>query len=243
MTKSEDTVIDTPTLARHLVRSQPTAALSSVSRVGQPHGSLVICCCDMAAQPVLLLSRLAVHTENILAEPRVALLFEDCGDLENPLTGPRLTLSGKLVQTKDTKLAARFLRRHPEAEMYADFDDFDFYQLDVTSAYLVAGFGRIETIERSEYLFDAPCNDELGQQEQDILEHMNNDHADALDLFAQQLAGLTSKGWLQTGIDAEGIDMRLGGQTARIDFDLPLATAHEARKKLVALVELARKKA
>jgi putative heme iron utilization protein len=69
---------------------------------------------------------------------------------------------------------------------------------------------------------------------------MNDDHADALQLYAGKLLGLSGDDWRMTGIDAEGIDLRRGGQVARLPFDAPLATAGEARKVLVALVGRAR---
>ena len=69
---------------------------------------------------------------------------------------------------------------------------------------------------------------------------MNDDHADALQLYAGKLLGLSGSDWRLTGIDAEGIDLRQGGQVARLGFDAPLATAGEARKVLVALVAKAR---
>jgi len=241
MSSEAETCIDTDILARQLVRGQQTAALSSVAPDGQPHGSLVLTCCDLMARPVLLISKLAIHTRNILADPRVALLFENCRGLESPLTGPRLSLAGSLQVTTDTLLQARFLRRHPEAEMYAGFEDFDFYRLEVTSAHLVAGFGRIETLEADAYLYAAACNEELAAQEKDELDHMNADHADAVDLYAQKLAMAGGSGWTMTGIDAEGFDLRSRGEVCRIDFEMPVEKTGDVRQKLVALVDLARK--
>jgi len=241
MSSEAETSIDTNILARQLVRGQQTAALSSVAADGQPHGSLVLAGCDLMARPVLLISKLAIHTRNVLADPRVALLFENCRGLESPLTGARLSLAGKLQVTTDALLQARFLRRHPDAEMYADFEDFDFYRLDVASAHLVAGFGRIETLEADGYLYAADCSEELAAHEQDVLDHMNADHTDAIDIYARKLAQAGGSGWTMTGIDAEGFDLRLRGEICRIDFDTPVETTGDVRQKLVAMVEKARK--
>lgn len=243
MTSPDDNTLETPQLTRRLVRAQATAALSTVSADGQPHASLVLNCCDLAARPVLLISSLAVHSKNLTAEPRVALLYEDCRDLESPLTGPRLTLSGRLSPTHDDDLRARFLRRHRDAEVYADFADFDFYRLDVTSAHLVAGFGRIETIAAEALVFGPPCNADLAAQEAGIIDHMNTDHADAVDLLAHKLAQAEGADWTMTGIDAEGLDLGREGRLRRVNFETPLQAAAEARTKLASLVDLARNRA
>ncbi len=244
MTSADENMPPSPVLARQLVRGLASAALSTVSGDGQPHGSLVISACDLAARPVLLISSLAVHTQNLSAEPRVALLYEDCRDLASPLTGPRLTVSGELKRAKDEDedkiLRARFLRRHPDAVIYADFADFDLFRLAVTSVHLVAGFGRIETIAADDFVFEAPCNAELGRQEAEIVAHMNADHADAVDLLARAFAGADTTGWTMTGIDAEGFDLRQAGKVARINFAGPLVRASDARESLVSLVSSVR---
>jgi putative heme iron utilization protein len=73
---------------------------------------------------------------------------------------------------------------------------------------------------------------------------MNQDHADALQLYAGKLLGLPGTDWRMTGIDAEGIDLRRAGpgdkRTARLAFDAPLGDVAEARKVLVGLVAKAR---
>ena len=69
---------------------------------------------------------------------------------------------------------------------------------------------------------------------------MNEDHADAVQLYAAKLLGLPGTGWTMTGIDAEGIDLRQAGQVARVAFEAPLTAASQARKTLVSLVAKAR---
>jgi len=122
--------------------------------------------------------------------------------------------------------------------MYAGFKDFRFYKVVPERAHLVAGFGKIRWLEASELLpAMAPG---LTESEAGIVSHMNEDHADALQLYAEKLLGLPGGDWRMTGIDAEGIDLRRAGQVARLPFDVPLANAGAARKTLVALVGRAR---
>ena len=231
---------------RALLRGLDRAALATAlpaSPEGQdgafwPYASLVLVAVDHDLSPILLLSDLAEHSKAIAAESRVSLLFDGTGGLDQPLTGPRVTLLGRIERTTDARLAQRFLARHPDAAMYAGFKDFHFYKVGPERAHLVAGFGKIRWLEASEFL--PAMVPGLTDSEAGIVSHMNEDHADALQLYAEKLLGLPVGDWRMTGIDAEGIDLRRGGQVARLPFDVPLADAGEARKTLVALVVRAR---
>lgn len=231
---------------RALVRGLDRAALASLLPAGRPpaaegawpYASLVLVAVDHDLSPILLMSDLAEHTKAIAAGPRVSLLFDGTQGLDQPLTGPRVTLLGRAARTADERIARRFLARHPAAQMYAGFKDFNFYRVTVERAHLVAGFGRIRWLTDTELgVVAAPG---LAEAEPGIVSHMNDDHADAVQLYASRLLGLAGDGWRMTGIDAEGIDLRCGGTVARLPFDAPLAEAAEARKVLVALVGQAR---
>lgn len=231
---------------RALVRGLDRAALASLLPAGRPpaaegawpYASLVLVAVDHDLSPILLMSDLAEHTKAIAADPRVSLLFDGTQGLDQPLTGPRVTLLGRAARTADERIARRFLTRHPDAQMYAGFKDFNFYRVTVERAHLVAGFGRIRWLTDTELgVVAAPG---LAEAEPGIVSHMNDDHADAVQLYASRLLGLAGDGWRMTGIDAEGIDLRCGGTVARLPFDAPLAEAAEARKVLVALVGQAR---
>lgn len=226
---------------RDLVRGLDRAALATALPAeggNWPYASLVLVAVDHDLSPILLLSDLAEHTKAIAADDRVSLLFDGTHGLDQPLTGPRVTLVGRAARSDDTRLARRFLARHPDAEIYAGFKDFHFYRVAVERAHLVAGFGKIRWLSAVE-LNAAPAAG-LADAEGGIVSHMNDDHADAVQLYAGKLLGLAGSDWRMTGIDAEGIDLRQRGQVARLAFDVPLAAASEARKVLVSLVGRAR---
>jgi putative heme iron utilization protein len=226
---------------RDLVRSLDRAALATalpVDGATWPYASLVLVAVDHDLSPILLLSDLAEHTKAIAGDDRVSLLFDGTHGLDQPLTGPRVTLVGRAVQTADPRLGQRFLARHPDAEIYAGFKDFRFYRIAVERAHLVAGFGKISWLN-AEALKAVPAGG-LAESEAGIVAHMNEDHADALQLYARKLLGLPGNDWRMTGIDTEGLDLRRGGRVARLAFDAPLGTASEARKILVGLVAKAR---
>jgi putative heme iron utilization protein len=188
---------------------------------------------------LLLLSDLAQHTRNLVADPRVSLLFEDTGEYADPLAGSRLTLLGRAEKCGDPRAAARFAARHPASAQYAAFADFHLYRVTIERGHLVAGFGRIAWIEAEELRFGADAS-VLAAAEVEIIAHMNRDHAEAVELYAQRLLGRRGKGWQLTGIDPEGIDLRREGETARLDFAAPVLTPAMARRVLVALAETAR---
>ena len=237
---------DSPgTIARRVMRAQDRATLATLARpelpdAGAPYASLVLVALDHDASPILLISTLADHTRNIAADPRVSLLFDGTAGLDEPLTGPRVSVQGRAVPTDDQHHRARFLARHPSAAMYAGFKDFAFYRVEVARAHLVAGFGRIHWIEARDLLFDARRMAALADSEAAIVRHMNEDHADAVDLYAVVLLGRTGEGWQMTGVDPEGADLRHGGDVARLPFDKPVRDAETARAELVRLVKRAR---
>ena len=230
-----------PRTVRTLLRELDRASLATIlpaEPAGWPYASLILVAVDHDLSPILLLSDMAEHTKAIKADGRVSLLFDGTGGLDQPLTGPRATVLGRAERIADERLKARFLARHPDAALYAGFKDFGFYRLTVDRAHLVGGFGKIRWIEAAELV--PPQAEGLAEAEAAIVEHMNADHADALQLYAAKLIGRAGDGWTMTGIDPEGIDLRRGGEVARLAFDEPLRAAGEARKALVALVGKAR---
>jgi putative heme iron utilization protein len=141
---------------------------------------------------------------------------------------------------QDEAVKRRFLARHPEAASYAGFPDFAFWRLDVEGAHYIGGFGRIFDLAPAELLLPLDGANALVAAEPEIVAHMNVDHADALELYAQALAGASGSGWRMTGIDPEGFDLVREGEALRILFADRTATPEAARKELVRLAAEAR---
>ena len=227
--------------ARALVRGSDRAVLATAMRQdGWPYASLAMIACDFEGNPLLMISELAEHTQNILSEDRVSLLVDDTQGLDNPLTGTRVSLVGRAVKCEESDLTARYIARHPDAAMYTGFADFALYRVAVERAHTVAGFGEIHWIEGADFRFDAAGAAELRAAEADIVAHMNDDHNDAVQLYGTALAGHKGHGWALTGVDPEGVDLRRGGTVARIGFEPPVATPEAARAALIKLVHNAR---
>lgn len=242
MSVSPDQIVN----ARRLLRSTDRAALATLLAGPQglaPYASLALIAVDHDLSPILLISRMAVHTQAIEADARVSLLLDGTAGLDHALTGARLSVMGRAEVSEEPRLRARYIARHPEAEMYAGFKDFNFYRVAVERAHLVSGFGKIDWIDAAELMLPEALGEKLVEHEAGIVQHMNEDHADAVTLYASNLLQLPGGGWRMTGVDRDGIDLRAGGKVARLAFPEPVADANSARKALIALVQQARAKA
>lgn len=227
--------------ARGLVRGALKAALGSIDRrTGHPYASLVTVATTLEGAPVFLISRLAFHTQNIEKDARASLLFDGTSSTGDPLAGGRVTLVGTARWIEDGHARGRFLARHPGAEMYVDFPDFAFYELQPETAHYVGGFGRIVDLKPADLLLDPAQCQSLKVAETEIIAHMNADHADAVGLYATRLLGAAGDGWRMTGVDPEGIDLANESISLRLRFQGPVKTAGDVRKELVNLATLAR---
>jgi hypothetical protein len=233
-------------LAKSLLRTRRQGALATLmAGTGAPYCSLVNLASHPDGSPILLISRLAVHTKNVLADDRVSLMLDErsAGD---PLEGARIMLSGKAEMADNDNrdlLRRRYLNAHPSAEAYADFGDFAFFRIRPTGTHLVAGFGRILDLKPEQFLTELSDAAALIEAEQGAIEHMNADHREAMDLYATRLLGAGSADWRCTGCDPEGIDLQAGQASLRLDFPLRVTGPQDLRKMLVQLANAARAKA
>ena len=227
--------------ARALVRRAFKGSMATIdAKNGYPYASLVTLATDASGAPILLISNLARHTANLANEPRASIMVDETGALADPLQGARVTLYGRVERTKEGAVRRRFLARHPEASFYADFPDFGFFRLAVVGAHYIGGFGRIFDLAPSELLIPTDEAASLLEGEPGIVEHMNEDHADAVELYATALGDGEPGAWRMTGIDPEGCDIMCNGTACRIVFAEPVTTPQEARKELVRLAAEAR---
>jgi len=228
--------------AKRLLREAGRGALATLSPGGAPYASLVTVATAMDGVPILLLSRLARHTANVGADPRVSLLLE--GERErDPLEGARVSLSGILSRTDDPAARRRFLARHPSAETYAGFADFGFWRMEVSGAHLVAGFGRIADLRTDELLTDIGDAGQLAASEEDAVAHMNEDHRAALALYAANLLGEEAGNWRIVSLDPEGCDLILGERARRLEFPERVTEAGALRRMLTRLAQEAKARA
>jgi len=231
-------------ITRALSRAARSATLGTALAKdgGRPYVSLVTTACDVDGSPLLLLSRLSDHTRNLDGDPRASLLFEEASHLENPQTGPRVSLLGRIEPSSEPRHRRRFLARHPAAGLYAGFGDFGFYRFVVERAHLVGGFAQARWIDGRDLAVDSTAAAAVAASEEAVIAHMNGDHGEALRLYANVLLGRAGRQWRMIGLDTDGVDLRLGRRTvARLNFDAPVADANAVRQALVELAARARR--
>jgi putative heme iron utilization protein len=234
---------DAAKLARGLLRRSRQGALATLmAGSGDPYCSLVNLASHPDGSPILLISRLALHTTNVLADARISLMLDERSE-GDPLEGSRIMLAGRAEQAGDDDaglLRRRYLNAHPSAEVFVNFKDFSFFRIRPSAAHLVAGFGRIVDLKPEQFLTDIADAGTLLEAEQGAIDHMNADHRDTMNLYATKLLGAEAADWCCTGADPDGLDMQAGRRTLRLDFPQRIVTPTALRQVLKQLADQAR---
>ncbi len=188
--------------AIHLLHEASHAVLATQSTqlAGYPYATAVPLVADGRHQPVLLISALAEHTKNLLADPRASLSVVEAGQahIQN---AARMTLLGTFeCLGTSPEVAARYLRYQPEAAQYLELD-FMFFRLHIERARYIAGFGQMGWL------------DATGWNEVEVL--ADKDESALIELSRRQLA--TSVRLI--GVDAYGLDYIVDGVRARLRFE------------------------
>jgi heme iron utilization protein len=232
--------------ARTLVHLARSGMLSTLSRrhAGHPFGSVMPYSPDDHGAPLILISTMAMHTQNLEADPRASLLATQPGWTEDPLAGGRVTLMGRAARVQDRERGAAreaYLGRHAKAAFWVDFEDFAFWRLEVTDIYFVGGFAAMDWVTGEAYAAARP--DPLADAAEGILEHMNRDHRDALLTLARAHADAAAEEATMLSVDRLGfrVRMRSGDRlhAARISFPREITTAEACRSALIEMIRAA----
>src|SRR6266851_6820740 len=236
--------------ARTLVYVGRIGSLSTLSRKQQgfPFGSVMPYGLDGQGRPVFLISTMAMHTQNVQADPRASLLVAQPDVVGDPLGASRVTMLGNALPVPEPEVAeARklYLARYANSRYWVDFEDFSFYRMEVVDVYYVGGFGVMAWVTASEY--DRSQPDPLADSMAEIIQHMNADHKDALVLLAREFAHIESQEATMTAVDRLGFHVRVktqdGMRGARVAFLREVSNPAETRKVLVEMVQQARSQA
>jgi heme iron utilization protein len=233
--------------ARTLVYSGRIGSLSTLSRKqpGFPFGSVMPYGLDERGRPIFLISTMAMHTQNLLADPHASLLVTRPDASGDPLGASRVTLLGNVLGVPGPEVAELrklYLARYENSKYWVDYEDFSFYRMDVVDVYYVGGFGVMGWVPAEDY--DRARPDPLADTAADIMEHINADHKDALVLLARVFAGTESQEASMISVDRLGFHVRLktqeGMRGARIAFFREVSNPEETRSVLVEMVQQAR---
>ena len=200
---------------------------------------------DGQGRPIFLVSTMAMHTQNLQADPRASLFVTEPGASGDPLGSSRVTLIGSVSKIPEAELAATrtvYLAGYPDSKYWVDFDDFSFYRMDLLDVYYVGGFGVMGWVAASDYSAAQP--DPLAEHKTEIMQHMNADHKEALVLIAKRFAGIEAQEAAMTSVDRLGFHLRLktqdGMHGTRIAFLREVRDSAQIRKVFVEMVKQAR---
>ena len=235
--------------ARTLLHVARDGVLSTHSQKmsGFPFGSVAPYGLDPQGRPTFLLSTLALHTRNLAADRRASLLVRQSKNGADPLSVARVTLIGHVdpipeADVEMVPLRENYLERHPTARRWVDFGDFGFFRMELQGLYFVAGFGAMGWLDAASYA--QASADPLADSVQGIVEHMNQDHADALLLYCDVFARVPAEQATMTAVDRMGmrISATAGGRAhdLRINFPAAVHTPVEVRKVLIEMLRQAR---
>ncbi|MBH3427859.1 HugZ family protein [Pseudomonas alkylphenolica] len=221
--------------ARELLLKEYRGVLSthSKSMPGFPFGSVVPYCLDAEGNPLILISRIAQHTHNLQKDPKCSLLVGE-REAEDVQAVGRLTVLAEAHKLDDPAAieaaAERYYRYFPESSSYHKAHDFDFWVLKPVRHRYIGGFGAIHWVDHLSL-----ANPFAGKAELSMIEHMNSDHASAIEHYVQ-LSGLPQGVPAQlVGIDSEGMHLRIGQGVHWLPFAVPCNTPIQVREALVFL--------
>lgn len=232
---------------RTLLYRQRTGYLSTLSRrqSGFPFGSVMPFALDDQGRPLFLISKMAMHTQNLDSDARSSLLVPADEAAKDPLGAARATLIGRAEPVPEADrdgVKALYLERHENAQYYVDYADFGFYRLEIIDLYYIGGFGVMGWVEAAEYAAASP--DPLADVGPGILSHMNQDHADALSLLASTFGDVQAEEAKMTAVDRLGFHLRVKAEGRyrgmRIPFSREVSDAGETRVVMVEMVRAAR---
>lgn len=234
--------------ARTLLHSSRLGVLSTHSQKcpGHPFGSTMPYAVDGRGRPLFLISGMAMHTQNLAADPKASLFVTTPEAQADPLGAARLTVVGAAAVIPEGELPearAAYLALHENAKYYVDFKDFSFWRLETSDLYYVGGFGVMGWVEAEDFTAAAP--DPLAAAAAGILSHMNADHESSMLDLARHLKGIAATEAAMTSVDRLGFHLRLKTpervRSVRIGFPSEVRTAEDCRKALIAMLKIIRK--
>jgi putative heme iron utilization protein len=195
---------------------------------------------DAQGQPVFLISTMAMHTQNLLGDPRASLLVTPPESRVDPLGAARVTLMGsvtKVPKEESTEVRACYLERHANASYWVDFQDFGFFRMAITEIYFVGGFGSMGWVIPADYA--AASVDPLADEAANLIRELNTEQAETLLTLTRALGDADAQQVMVTALDRLGFHLRFTTpgrmQGGRVAFTGPVRNESEVRAGLAGL--------
>jgi putative heme iron utilization protein len=232
-------------LAKTLIRTARHATIATLEPgSGRPLATRVGVSTDIDGTPVIFVSALSAHTPALRNDPRCSLLFGEPGR-GDPLAHARISVHADAREIENgsdehKRISWRYLTHQPKAQLYAALPDFRYFRLEPVGASLNAGFGRAYALTAEQVLTESAVADELAAAERGAIDHMNEDHPDAVALYARHYAKAADGTWTLIGVDAEGMELANGDEVRRVFFETPLMSAGDMHTTMVRMAGEAR---
>ena len=111
----------------------------------------------------------------------------------------------RVSEEEHAHLLARYVERVPAAESYINVHNFSFYRMStVERIRYIAGFGRICWIPGRRYM-ESVADNALMEAAPGAIEHMNDDHVDAMVAIAKGHRGVEAESVHMVGLDPNGM--------------------------------------
>ncbi|EOA33106.1 hypothetical protein CARUB_v10016444mg [Capsella rubella] len=204
---------------------------------GYPSGSMVDFACDADGSPILAVSSLAVHTKDLLANPKCSLLI--ARDPEDR-TGLRITLHGDAVLVSEKDQAAvrsAYLAKHPNA-FWVDFGDFSLMRIEPKVVRYVSGVATafLGSGEFSKEEFQAAKVDPIAQYAKPVMSHMNKDHEEDTIAIVHNITSIPVESALMLDLDSLGFNVKATLQGNSFKLRVPFPRRAQDRKDVKTLI-------
>lgn len=230
--------------AKQLLRASETGVISTLSHNlrGYPFGSVspFISCSE--GKLYFYISDIAQHAKNLDKDSRMSLTVFNQAEQGDQNAQGRVTIVGDAAPIsgeKATQILGQYVMRFPEAESYTKAHDFKVWQMDVVRVRYIGGFGKIFWLEQEEW--QAPASPWDFDAEKHMIEHMNEDHQDAMALILAQHHNIHDETPTMTGVVTDGFYMRSKDKNYFVPFENACTEQGSVRMELVRLTNRARK--
>jgi len=238
---------------RSLLEREQNGMLCTLSAKldGWPFGSITPFVLTPFGDPLILISEIAEHTHNLRRDARASLLVQDSRATDDPQAGARATLVGHAMPVPKPLMEAfspLYLQRFPSSASYFEAHDFSLFQIKTSKIRYIGGFGNIHWLDVADITDRADSSnvDPVAPFAAGVCEHMNEDHADALKLYAAAFAGVQSESATMIHVDSGGFDIVARADHShrhiRIPFSSTVVTTEKVRAAMISLLREAREK-